>query len=781
MATQAKVIIKGQNDIGKAVKSASDDLQKLTEMARKVGTAMKTAFSVTAIAASIQKIGSVTKTLITEDFGGANRAYKQLAIALKDKSAYDSVTENLDRLCQKTLTANGDIEEMVAELAALGKTAPEINKISTAAVALSNVTGKDMKSSMTTLLNTYNGTTTQLRKLGIDLSNVTQEELAQGAAIDVVIESLEKYSDQMANEDTNQALKNMSETWGDIKEKIGGVIDYNFGPLIRKLDTTFADLGEQINAITIYVGGIIANFPEAFHLLMDTLGEMVRITFSWDGLKEIFTTLFKNIGIAAMAMIKALFTSIPTFIGNLFMGVVDWIAYIGLNLQATVMDAIQNAINSVGGWIHGTWVGKIFGLGESLENFNFGGDKVRAKAETKKSKAEEHMGKTLPALVDTINTAVDTAVEINSNNKKAVKNLYGDTFEGFKNALDEIVGPELEIIAKHSNASDQDNVLTAKSESSGTSSATETSATNGNASGQKEQNKQFNNFSKQLADILNTTIGTSMTDVMEHSSGFAAMFLENEIGIFGEMLSAIGPVIDIVMNSISPMQMLLTIIQGFVSIMEPALTTVFQPLNDVLSWIGQILASLFLPILDQLHVFLELIANIIQAVIAPVLQLITPFMQIVSALLEALSPMLVGLAKGITILMSPVQFLADLFTWLGEWISYCGHCIEVFAHNLVHPFRKWSYGSSPGGFSSDAFTGLEERLNGIDALAQNDTTVTDSVATGTAISSAGYQGATQVTINIYQQAPVVGDGGMKTFARMIRREFEELDYFGVTT
>ena len=44
-----------------------------------------------------------------------------------------------------------------------------MEKISSAAVYLSNVTGKDLNSSMTTLLGTYNGTTTQLKKLGIDV------------------------------------------------------------------------------------------------------------------------------------------------------------------------------------------------------------------------------------------------------------------------------------------------------------------------------------------------------------------------------------------------------------------------------------------------------------------------------------------------------------------------------------------------------------------------------------------------------------------------------------
>ena len=54
-------------------------------------------------------------------------------------------------------------------------------------------------------------------------------------------------------------------------------------------------------------------------------------------------------------------------------------------------------------------------------------------------------------------------------------------------------------------------------------------------------------------------------------------------------------------------------------------------------------------------------------------------------------------------------------------------------------------------------------------------------ATETAISSASYRGATQVTINIYAEGPFVGDGGMREFARMIRDEFDALSYYGVTT
>gem|GEM_PF-3690852 len=61
-----------------------------------------------------------------------------------------------------------------------------------------NVTGRNLSSSMTTLLGTLKGTTTQLRKMVIDLKGITDEELRQGAAIDVVIGQLVSYSDEMA-------------------------------------------------------------------------------------------------------------------------------------------------------------------------------------------------------------------------------------------------------------------------------------------------------------------------------------------------------------------------------------------------------------------------------------------------------------------------------------------------------------------------------------------------------------------------------------------------------
>jgi hypothetical protein len=215
--------------------------------------------------------------------------------------------------------------------------------------------------------------------------------------------------------------------------------------------------------------------------------------------------------------------------------------------------------------------------------------------------------------------------------------------------------------------------------------------------------------------------------------------------------------------------------------MQPALTAVFQPLVDVFTWIGTTLAGLFLPVLDVLATAFALVGNILMAVLAPVLQSLAPVFQVLGGVLTALSPILLLVAQAFTILMSPVQYIADLFSWLGGWVQHLGSVIATAAYNLVHPFGKKRYEASPGGFSSDAFSGLSDRLAGIDAIADQGGMATEAASTTTAVGSAAYQGGTQVTINIYQQAPVVGSNGMRAFARMIRSEFEQLDYYGVTT
>lgn len=855
--TQAKIVIKGQNEVKDAVKGASNDLMSLTQTLQKVGGAFKSAFTVGAVIGAVKQLGAAIGTMVTEDFGEANRAYAQLAMALGDSSAYDSVVANIDRLSKQTLAANGDIEAMVAELAALGKSADEINAISDASVALSNVTGKSLSSSMTIMLATLNGTTTQLKRMGIDLGDLTEEELKSGAAIEIVNEKFGQYSSMLADTDLNQSLKNMGETWGDIKEKIGGVVAYNFGPMLRQLDAGFEAVGENVNSLTTYIGAVMANIPDVFSLAMDTVWKVLGRTFKWETIKTIVVDTLKNVGSLIASLFEGILKAIPDFLKTAGVGIIEWIAYLAVNLKMEIKKAVTDAVNSLGEWLSGTWVGKLFGLGEGLASFSLDLTLEEAAAEELKKGYQQAFGGFGDVFSEHIGGAIDSFKESGQGFAETFTRLYGDIIADYNTQLAAIIGPELAEIRSAADAADQSALLEELAEDA----AAAASATPSSAADEPEEEDLttaissivssveeeggsledalqaiIDEYSAAMNDVvipgfekvnetLDSTDGTQTLSQIEENtredgddgdgpqyrrlserllegmekslaglaggfSGSAMMTGSPMTILFSTLLSeavvpvidAISPLVEAIGGLLDPVQILVRIVTGIVDILTPAVQTVIQPLLDMTTYLGESLGRLFLPVLDPLCAAFNLLGQILMTAIVPVFQILAPIFEVLGLVVTTLNPILILLAKAFTILMSPVQWLADLFSWLGSWVRYLADCIYVATWNLTHWFNQKSFGSSPGGFSSDAFSGLQGRLDAIDELAAGTSHgASDSVSTDTSLSSSGYHGGTSVTINIWQQAPVVGDGGMAAFARMIRREFEALDHYGVTT
>lgn len=259
------------------------------------------------------------------------------------------------------------------------------------------------------------------------------------------------------------------------------------------------------------------------------------------------------------------------------------------------------------------------------------------------------------------------------------------------------------------------------------------------------------------------------TDALDNVSLSMGDFGLSIIGPLSEIMAALGPFGQMILGMNPILALLIPVIESFTAVLAPALTAVIQPLMDALTMLGTMLGQALLPILDALAPIVSLIASILMTVLAPVIQMLAPIIQAIVIILQPFSGIIATLAKVFTILMAPVQWLADLFSWVGE-------VLKTFAWNIMHPFRQES---GPGSFYSDAFSGLSDRLAAIDALAANNQTISSAVSASTASQSASYR-TQQITINIYQQAPVVGSGGMDEFVGMIRTRFNELAYFGAT-
>ena len=364
MAT-AKGIITGQNNIGPAVKSAQSDISNLSNVAQKAGDTLKKAFTVTAIIAAMKKLGEGCAKYFNE-FWEAERKYRQLQIALKDSSAYSKAVSTIKNLSKQTLSSKSDIESMVSELAALGKNSEEIDRISSAAVYLSNVTGKDLNSSMTTLLNTYSGTTTQLKKMGIDVSGLTKEELAQGAAIDTVISRLKVYSEQLAEIDTRQHLNNIKNSWGDIRQAIGDLVDFSFAPLIARFDNALSSFRDKFGTFVRNVKITISNFPEFISKLGETIKSMLGRFFSFDNIKNLvsfigdyITTSFKHTLTNITNLMDLVLNAIPDTVRTIGDGIFNYLMYLLTSYCDEVGINISDIVNSVGKWLTDSPVGKV--------------------------------------------------------------------------------------------------------------------------------------------------------------------------------------------------------------------------------------------------------------------------------------------------------------------------------------------------------------------------------------------------------------------------------------
>lgn len=449
MSANAKIIISGQNQLTPAVKSASSDLNSFGATAQKVGNTIKSAFAITAVLAALKELGSAAKQCFN-DFTSAERSYKQLALALGDTTAYEKAVNTIDTLSRQTLASKSDLEAMVAELAALGKSADEIDKISTAAVALSNVTGKDLNSSMTTLLNTYNGTTTALNRLGIDTSNLTKEELAQGAAVQEVINKLGDYSVAMAEADSQQHIQNIKNTWGDIKQVIGGVVDYSFKDLFAKFDNGLKNSYSNITNVIQYVGAIIKNFPEVAKIALATVGELIKKTFEWDSLKSLFIMVGENIYTIAITTLKAIFVSIPKMVWDLVKGLGLYIAYIGVSIKDTIVQAVEDLLNFLPSRLP-NWMKKLLGMDESGQVFNFNIDK--SSADSLKKAADDAFSDAGSEVVSTIRDILDASTTVRENTSETLTALYGGIITDFKDNVDKVVQPTLAEIKEYSEAS----------------------------------------------------------------------------------------------------------------------------------------------------------------------------------------------------------------------------------------------------------------------------------------------------------------------------------------
>ena len=175
-----------------------------------------------------------------------------LKVALKATTGeFNTLTEKIRILDDKTTASRDELFSYMQQFSAFGKNAQEVDKLTEASVILANVTGNTLSGAASALMKTLEGSSEQLKGFGIDLSNLTEEQLKSGEAADYIIEKYSEMSDEIAKNSPAQLLDNIGSTLKNIRDNLGAKLYDAISPALETLYGWLKSIEEWINGIEI--------------------------------------------------------------------------------------------------------------------------------------------------------------------------------------------------------------------------------------------------------------------------------------------------------------------------------------------------------------------------------------------------------------------------------------------------------------------------------------------------------------------------------------------------
>ena len=129
MAREAKIVITSENLAGPAIKSVVKDMLDVEGAAKEVGDSINKAFTAIAIFEAGKKIVEFGADCL-KTFGEVERTMTQLKTALGgNEESFSRMGSLIEEMAGKTLASKDEVEKLVAELASLGKSDADIERI----------------------------------------------------------------------------------------------------------------------------------------------------------------------------------------------------------------------------------------------------------------------------------------------------------------------------------------------------------------------------------------------------------------------------------------------------------------------------------------------------------------------------------------------------------------------------------------------------------------------------------------------------------------------------
>ena len=203
-------------------------------------------------AAGVAGVGVAVKKTVDalNDCEAAYKVQRNAEIALQQAAKNnpylnDESVNNLRNFASElqSMSNIGDEQslQVMAQLAATGRTEEQIQSIMKAAADMSAVTGNSIQNVAVQLNKTYSGLAGELGEANSAIRGLSKEELEAGKAIDIIAQ---QYNGQAAAMADNTVQ--LSNAWGDFKENIGR----GWSKVTQPVKKFFLDVLSSINEVT---------------------------------------------------------------------------------------------------------------------------------------------------------------------------------------------------------------------------------------------------------------------------------------------------------------------------------------------------------------------------------------------------------------------------------------------------------------------------------------------------------------------------------------------------
>ena len=189
--------------------------------------------------------------------------------------------------------AQAATQTQIAMLVATGRTEEEVVKITQAAMGLANATGVSVQTAMEQLNATFSGTAGRLTKTTPELLSLTKAELANGEAVDIMLEKYGAFSDSLSGT-TDVSIKRHENAISDLKSVMGSWFEMGIKPIRDGLTKMIEYLVEHqeivygiLNGVALGLSAILFAFNPilgAIALVGSALLVLQQYTGGWKGL-----------------------------------------------------------------------------------------------------------------------------------------------------------------------------------------------------------------------------------------------------------------------------------------------------------------------------------------------------------------------------------------------------------------------------------------------------------------------------------------------------------------